>query len=95
MVQQGRPGPWQPDDNQGFPYWGLRDVGKALQIVLDTQLVAEQSEALVAEGQAAEQVQLRRALIGRQQALEGLPKSLVTPLRQARASLGSRHERGG
>jgi len=50
MVQHGSPGPWQTDDDQRFAYWRLLDEGKALQILLDTQPVTEQPEALVAEG---------------------------------------------
>src|SRR5262245_24429603 len=54
IVQQGRPGPWQADDDQGFPYWGLHDERTAFQLLLDTQPVAEQSETLLAYGKAAE-----------------------------------------
>src|SRR2546427_11664782 len=62
MVQQCGPGPWQTNDDQRFPYRSLLDEGKALQILLDTQPVAEQPEALLADGKAAEQVQRGRAL---------------------------------
>src|SRR5215471_17641924 len=74
IVQQCRPGPWQTDDDQGFPYWGLLDERKAFQVVLDTQSVVEQSEALLAYGKAAEQVQLGRSLIASKQEPECLPK---------------------
>jgi hypothetical protein len=94
MVQHGGPGPWQTDDDQRFPYGSLLNVGTALQLVLDPQPVAEQSEALLADGKAAEQMQFGRALIGVQQAPECLPKRFIPPIRQAGASLRRGHERG-
>jgi hypothetical protein len=94
MVQQRGPGPWQTDDDQGFPYRGLPDKRTSLQILPNAQPVAEQPDALVMYGQTAEQVQLGRALIGIQQEPEGRPKRLVTPIRQAGASPRRRHEGG-
>jgi hypothetical protein len=80
MVQQGGPGPWQTDDDQWFPYGCLLDERQALQLVLDTQPVAEQPEALLTDGKAAEQVELGRALIGIEQAPECQPKRRITPI---------------
>ena len=77
MVQHGGPGPWQTNDDQRFLDWCVRDAGTALQILLHTQPVAEQPEALLAEGQAAEQVQVGCALIGLEQAPECLPKRRI------------------